>query len=95
MQLVKITLIVTITAVIINFVRSGLDFHIAKVLPFCGGYKPSFYAFCAIALVALLFWGLNRLKHQGEQKPYIFDDIEYQQMEEDQPEEEEEVDDYE
>ena len=60
----KITFIIILAAALIVFLREGRTFHIAKILPFCGGFKPSMYDAAAIALLLLMLWGLGRLKRR-------------------------------
>ena len=80
MKAAKITLILVAIFSLILWVRSDHgDFgSLVKTLPFCGGHKPSFHDVGALALIALLFWGLNRLKGPGRTEDDISDvDYEY------------------
>jgi len=61
MKLLKVILIILLISLFINFIRGGSTFHIAKTLPFCGGFDPSFYDVGALCLILLLIWGLFRL----------------------------------
>ena len=61
MKAAKIVLVLLVTMGLVVFVRGGRDFSLAKALPFCGGHKPGFYDFGALALLALAAWGLTRL----------------------------------
>ncbi len=54
---------------IIIFIRGGRDFSLPQVLPFCGGHRPGFYDFGAVCLLALMLWGLGRLRGTGRQPP--------------------------
>ena len=67
MKAAKITLILVAIFSLIFWVRSDCgDFgSLVKTLPFCGGHKPSFHDVGALTLIALLFWGLSRLKSSG------------------------------
>ena len=67
MKAVKVVLILVGTFFVISWLRQdhGGFGSVVKTLPFCGGYRPSFYDIGAIALVILLFWGFRRLKGVG------------------------------
>jgi hypothetical protein len=60
-------LIILIAAVVINFLRGGRTFHIAKVLPFSNApEKISIYDWAAVAVLIILAWGLYRLKRNNK-----------------------------
>ena len=62
MKIIKVTLIILITASILVFVKSGMVFHIAKVLPFCSGNPIEMgYELGGLAILVLFFLGLRRL----------------------------------
>ena len=68
MKAAKVVLIVLFCALIINWIRGGQDFHLARVLPFMGGHHPSIYDVAAIIfLCVMLPWGLRRLRRRGEE----------------------------
>ena len=64
MKAAQIALILIVIFSLIFWVRADNDDlgNLVKILPFCGGHKPSFYDVGAMALIALLCWGLSRLK---------------------------------
>lgn len=66
MKAAKIILVVLGIAALINFIRAGAHFSLPRVLPFAGGFPPSFYDVAAIALILLLFWGLARLQRRKD-----------------------------
>ena len=85
MKVGKLILIIIATAVVINFLRGSEGFALPRVLPFLGGFKPSFsFDVGAIVLLVLMFWGLGRLKRRDEpeNEPYSPDyaeeDYEYE-----------------
>ena len=63
----KILIIVTITFVLIAYIRDSFDFgHIARVLPWCSGSEDQLgYPLGSIVLLILMFWGFSRLKRLG------------------------------
>lgn len=61
---IYLTLIVILVCSLVNFIRGGADFHIAKVLPFCSGRPVSLYDWAAVAMFIITVWGLNRLRRQ-------------------------------
>ena len=74
MKAFKITMILLVILLLIHWVRGGEDFHIAKVLPFCGGAKPGLYDIGAVALVLLCIWGLSRLGHRSQSDDFYEDE---------------------
>jgi len=63
MKVIKITLIILVVASILAFVKSGMVFHIAKVLPFCSGNPIEWgYELGALAILVLFLLGLQRLR---------------------------------
>jgi hypothetical protein len=64
MKTVKLILIVMLGSSIILWVRSGEDFHIAKVFPLLGGYEPGTYDIAAAALCLIAFIGWRRLNRR-------------------------------
>ena len=64
-KLIKIVIIVIVICSLINFVRAGDGFPIARVLPFLGGYRPGIYDAGACVLLFIAMWGLGRLRRQG------------------------------
>ena len=62
MKAIKLCLIILIAAVVINFVRNGRLFHIAKILPFAGGHERiSQYDWASVVMLIIFLWGLYRL----------------------------------
>ena len=69
MKAIKLCLIILISAVIINFIRSGQTFHIAKTLPFSNGSERiNMYDWACVAVLVILAWGLYRLKRNSEKE---------------------------
>jgi len=66
MQAASIVLVAVFAACLINFVRSGDSFHIARVLPWCGGHEPSAYDTAALVMLLLIPWGLGMLRRNSE-----------------------------
>ena len=63
MKAVKLCLTIVIAAVVINFIRAGRTFHIAKVLPFAGGPETiPLYDWAGAIMLCIFAWGLYRLK---------------------------------
>ena len=63
MKPVKLCITILIAAVIINFLRDGRTFHIAKVLPFSNGpEKTGIYDWACVIVLIIIVWGLYRLK---------------------------------
>jgi hypothetical protein len=63
---VKLCLTILIAAVVINFLRDGRTFHIAKVLPFASGRDTvPLYDWGGVILLCLFAWGLYRLNRTG------------------------------
>ena len=66
MRTFKTTLILLSALALAVWLRASVDFgHIARVLPFSGGFRPSIYDAAAIAMVLISLWGLGRLKRKG------------------------------
>ena len=62
MQIIKICLIILITAVAVNFIKNGETFHLAKILPFANkGDNVDLYDWAGVAVLAIFAWGLYRL----------------------------------
>jgi len=90
-------LILAGTFFVISWLREDHgDFgSVVRTLPFCGGYKPSFYDIGAVALIVLLIWGFRRLKGVGRDTGEPSDDSyedEYEWEEEPDDDEEDEDD---
>ena len=67
MRIIKLVLILFISALVINFVRNGRTFHIAKALPFSNApERISIYDWACVAVLAILVWGFYRIKRNGE-----------------------------
>jgi hypothetical protein len=68
MNAIRLCLILFIGAVVINFLRDGATFHIAKTLPFANGPEPiDLYDYAGVAALAILAWGLYRLNRKKEE----------------------------
>ena len=71
MRAITLTLIILITACLLNFIRRSVDnFHIAKILPFCDGEPVSpEYAIGGVIILLILLWGILRLNNSdGDDK---------------------------
>ncbi len=67
MKVIKLVLILFISALVINFIRNGRMFHISKALPFSNApERISIYDWACVAVLAILVWGLYRIKRNGE-----------------------------
>ncbi len=67
MRIIKLALILFISAVVINFIRNGRTFHIAKALPFSNApEKISIYDWACVAVLVILMWGFYRLKRNNQ-----------------------------
>ena len=64
MKAVKLCLAFLCGVTAINFIRSGDDFPIARVLPFCGGDPVDIYDGAGLILLGMLLWGIMRLKRR-------------------------------
>ncbi len=63
MKPVKLCLTILIAAVIINFLRDGRMFHIAKILPFASGRDAvPLYDWAGVIVLCIFAWGLYRLR---------------------------------
>jgi hypothetical protein len=67
MRSAKIVIVLLVVCALLAWVRTGGDFgHIAKVLPFCGGHKPSFYDVGALILIAMAVTALSRRRRSSD-----------------------------
>lgn len=68
LHIVSLVWLVLSIAGLINFVRAGRDFHIAQILPFCGG-KPvnGEYAVAGIIMLGLILWGIGRINRNNKE----------------------------
>ena len=67
MKAIKLVLIIFISALVINFIRNGRMFHIAKALPFSNSpERISIYDWACVAVLVILAWGLYRLKRKSD-----------------------------
>ena len=68
MRVIKITLILLVASSVFAFVKSGMSFHIAKVLPFCSGNPiQGGYELGGLAIIGLFIWGLYRLNRNNRE----------------------------
>jgi hypothetical protein len=66
MKAIKLTLIIFISALVLNFIRNGRTFHIAKSLPFSNApEKVGIYDWACVAVLIILAWGLYRIKRNS------------------------------
>ena len=69
MKAIRLCIILLIGATIINFLRDGRMFHIARTLPFAGGSETiNIYDWAGVAVLIILAWGFYRLKHMDDDK---------------------------
>lgn len=67
MKKIQVLLLILIFAGLINFVREGRTFHMAKVLPFCDGQPiHAEYAVAGILFLGLILWGIGRINRNNE-----------------------------
>ena len=67
MKAIKVCLVILIGAVVINFLRGDATFHIAKTLPCANGpERIDLYDYAGVAALAIIAWGLYRLKRKAE-----------------------------
>ena len=67
MKAIKLILIIFISALVINFIRNGRTFHIAKSLPFSHApERISIYDLACVAVLIILAWGLYRIKRNSK-----------------------------
>jgi len=67
MKAIKLALILLISALVINFIRNGRTFHIAKSLPFSNApERIGIYDWACVAVLVILAWGLYRLKRNKD-----------------------------
>jgi hypothetical protein len=67
MRIIKLVLILFISALVINFIRNARIFHIAKALPFSNApERISTYDWGCVAVLAILAWGFYRLKRNSD-----------------------------
>jgi len=67
MKAIKLCLIIFISAIVINFIRSGQTFHIAKTLPFSNSSEEiDIYDWACVAALVIIAWGLYRLKRNRD-----------------------------
>jgi len=67
MKTAVIIFIILLTTGFIGYLRGGDSFHLARILPFCGGFKPGFYDAAAIILLLMIPWGLYRLRMRDKE----------------------------
>lgn len=67
MRAIKLAVILFISALVINFIRNGRAFHIAKSLPFSNTpERIGIYDWACVAVLVILAWGLYRLKRNSD-----------------------------
>ena len=65
MKWIKLILIIMIAAVVVNFIREGRLFHIAKILPFSHESDPiSLYDWAGVMALLICAWGYYRLQRR-------------------------------
>lgn len=69
MKKIQAVLLMLIIAGLINFVRAGRNFHIAKSLPFCDGEPVNGeYAVAGVILLGLVLWGIGRINRNNQEE---------------------------
>ena len=67
MRVIKVILILLIASSVFAFVKSGMTFHIAKVLPFCSGNPiERNYELGGLVIIGLFIWGMYRLNRNNK-----------------------------
>jgi hypothetical protein len=66
MRAIRLCIILLLGAIVINFLREGRLFHIARTLPFAGGETINIYDWAGVAVLVILAWGLYRIKHKDD-----------------------------
>ena len=79
MKYAKLAVVLMIVSGFILWCRRSVDIgHIARSLPFSGGYRPGIYDIGAIVVLLVLLWGGYRLTNRGRRsdEPADYDDDE-------------------
>ena len=82
MRAAAVVCVLLVSALLVNWIRSGQDFPIVQSVPFLGGHEPSLYDVGGLCLLALMGWGAMRLRrlrrddqalgrHQSTSKRYV------------------------
>ena len=67
MRLIKVCLTILTAAVVINFIRAGEMFHLAKILPFANRHDDvDFYDWAGVVVLVIFVWGLYRLARNNK-----------------------------
>lgn len=67
MKAIKLILVIFISALVINFIRNGRTFHIAKSLPFANAPESiTIYDWACVAVLVILAWGLYKIKRNSD-----------------------------
>ena len=66
MKAIQILVVLLLTFTLLNFIRAGADFHIAKIIPFCDGEPVSIYHWAGLIVAVIFCWGLIRLFRRDE-----------------------------
>ena len=67
MKAIKLVLILFISAIVVNFIRNGRTFHIAKGLPFSNGPGSiNIYDWACVTVLIILAWGLYRINRNSK-----------------------------
>jgi len=61
---IKIVIIILIGATVLSFVKSGQEFHIAKLLPFCDGEPVNRYHLAGLVMCVIALWSYYRLRRR-------------------------------
>lgn len=66
MKTLQIVLTIVAAATVLNFIREGRSFHLAKILPFCDGEPVNTYHWGGLVMCGIALWGYYRLKNRSK-----------------------------
>ena len=68
MRAIKVVLIILIASLVINFIKSDRQFHIAKCLPFTNSHErvDKKYDWAGVAALGIIAWGIYRLNKKND-----------------------------
>jgi hypothetical protein len=67
MRLLKLTIIILTTFVLISFIKSDESFNIIKELPFADGEDINIYHWASLAILLITCWGFYRLSRKNDE----------------------------
>ncbi len=65
MKCIKLTITLAIGIFLIQFVRQGESFHVARCLPFCDG-EITLYDYGALACILIFIFGMGQMNRDDE-----------------------------